>query len=507
MPTIFDILFRDHDRYTGDGQPNEPTNAPLPWGDAASGHFNIPKKNFRDALNWLLQSLQDLIAGHDAGNMQPYVVLAIGQSNMATWEEALDGDKSSDPNVFFWNCPGQGAIGTGNAWNVGAFGTAPLTVNSGGVYANSIALHCAKRIRENTSRPVYVIQIARGAHNIETFMPDATLTANGWSRGSGLNLYQMMANNIAPALALVPGSPGKIDAVIVHHGEANKDDAPELYARKLKLAFEGIEAMGYIDRTKTPIICGEIGATALTNVQTRHRNGLLRLRDAWGYDKWSGMRIVSSQGLRMATEGNVHFAGTSCVQFGRAYADAITTYQAEEQLSYEDTEYSVDGSLRWATIFDRINEPDYAGRLPQSLDFPQVVATTNGTLGDCYASPGGADTVVAHRMLRRIPANGLITIEYEVLALDSTGSAHRAFCWCYGPGRAFISSTPAVPPSSPALPAGGRIRVTRTFKRNGSSATADVTLPAGVEYFAPGVAIGNSASGAAVFNVLDIRVS
>lgn len=50
MPRLVDINIRDHVRYTGDGLPNEPANAPLPVGDPSSGVYNPTKRDIREAI-------------------------------------------------------------------------------------------------------------------------------------------------------------------------------------------------------------------------------------------------------------------------------------------------------------------------------------------------------------------------------------------------------------------------------------------------------------------------
>lgn len=50
MPRVVDRLIRDHVRYTGDGLPGEPVNAPLPIGDPASGVYHPTKRDIRDAI-------------------------------------------------------------------------------------------------------------------------------------------------------------------------------------------------------------------------------------------------------------------------------------------------------------------------------------------------------------------------------------------------------------------------------------------------------------------------
>lgn len=61
MPTVTDIrrVFRDHVRFTGDGQPNAPVGAPLPGGDPRSGMYNLDKYEIRDLLIAILQTQGD----------------------------------------------------------------------------------------------------------------------------------------------------------------------------------------------------------------------------------------------------------------------------------------------------------------------------------------------------------------------------------------------------------------------------------------------------------------
>lgn len=523
MPTTADRLLRDFIRYTGDGLPGEPAARPLPVGDPASGQHNPSKKDFRDAINSVTGSADDATAAAIAANAaaananaavglhaKPYVILALGQSNMMGWGEATDGDKAPDPGVYFWNNPSSGSIGTGSQWNVGTFGTAPLNVPAtvGEGYANNLAFHAAKRLRQQLNRPIYVIVIARGAHRIESFIPAATVTAMGWTRDGGLDLYTMMANNLSAALAAVPGAPSTVDCVMVHQGEANSlSDPPELYARKVKIALEGIEALGYVHRSRTPVVLGEIAPGAGTTNHTRHRWGLRRLKDTWGLDKWRGLKLVSSQGIPTVSTGNVHFSGAGLEALGRMYAEALTTIQDDYELDYSDTDYSVDGSLLWACAYPYREVRDYAGRLPIALDFPTVSTVNHATLGWSYVAPANTVTALGHRRLVRLPVSRAVRVDYEIIALSGSGTAHSAFVWQYDKDRVLIGAAFAVPPSSPATTGAGRSRVSRTFKRNGSSETADVTLAATTEYIALGVSIGaDPTSGEAAFNILDMAV-
>ena len=438
---------------------------------------------------------------------KPIVILAIGQSNMAGWPASNTGNKTSDPEVFFWNLPGEGQIGTGTQWRVGAFGTPPLTVESGGVYANSLALQAAKRVRARTGRPVYVIQVARGAHKIECWMSDAVLGANGWDRGTGLNLYSMMASNLAPALAAVPGAPTQVDAIFVHQGEANSTDLPDIYARKLKYAMQGIADLGYASLAETILVLGEVATRAQASVvHDRHRNGLLRFKDTYNFDLWRHTRIASSAGLPTVSVGNVHFEGQSLVSFGQRYADAMFNAQPEDELHPFTTDYSVDGSLRWCTGQPQTNTTDYFSRVPPPHDFLPVTPAVVTSIGPAYTVASGQEGAIGHRKVLRVPYSGVITIEYHVAWVSGASTPHRAFCWTWDGARVFQTATFAIPPSSPISSGDSAAFVTRTFKRNGSPAVADATLPANATYFSPGVYMGSSTGGSCAFNILSIRI-
>lgn len=513
MPTTAEILLRDHVRFTGDGLPNQPIAMPAPIGDPESGIHHPSKKDLRDAIGSVSDAADRASEAALAAELatgaltRPIVILGIGQSNMAGWPAANTGDKTSDPGVFFWNCPGEGQIGNGSQWRVGAFGTPPLTVEADGVYANSLMLHAAKRVRERTARAVYVIQIARGAHKIECWMSDAVLAANGWDRGTGLNLHAMMQSNLPLALASVPGAPSQVDAVFVHQGEANSTDLPDIYARKLKVAMQGIADLGYANPISTVLVMGEVATRAQVNVNhNRHRNGLLRFKDAYNFDFWRHARIASSAGLPTVNVGNVHFDGQSLVSLGQRYADAMFTVQPEEETHPFTTDYSVDGSLRWSTGQPQTNTTDYFSRVPPALDFLPVIPTVVTPIGPAYTVAAGVDGAVGHRKVLRVPYSGVITIEYQAVWISGAAVPHRAFCWTWDGARVFQTATFAIPPSSPATSGSGSAFVTRTFKRFGSPAVADVTLPDGAAYFSPGVYLGSSTGGSGAFNILDIRI-
>ncbi len=59
---VVNRVFRNFKRYTGDGLPNPPLNAPLPIGDPQSGVHNPNKAELREALLAPLENLDSSVA-------------------------------------------------------------------------------------------------------------------------------------------------------------------------------------------------------------------------------------------------------------------------------------------------------------------------------------------------------------------------------------------------------------------------------------------------------------
>ncbi|WPZ24857.1 hypothetical protein UM399_11855 [Sulfitobacter pontiacus] len=89
MGTIANQLltaFRDFVRFTGDGLPGEPLGRPLPQGDPASGQFNPPKKQVREALLAIAETsdnLNEAAEGTAADRVQTGLDAAVTLANSA----------------------------------------------------------------------------------------------------------------------------------------------------------------------------------------------------------------------------------------------------------------------------------------------------------------------------------------------------------------------------------------------------------------------------------------
>lgn len=117
MPTIRDTInrvFREFNRYTGDGKPNEPTGAPLPIGDPQSGVHSPKKADLRDALGEVGDALdtglviiggvvEEAEAARDAAQEAAGQAAAIaGIDGVATRPDAIeqDEDEASSERVM-----------------------------------------------------------------------------------------------------------------------------------------------------------------------------------------------------------------------------------------------------------------------------------------------------------------------------------------------------------------------------------------------------------------------
>ena len=63
MPKTANEVFRDYERWTGDGLPNEPVGHPLPSGDPRSGPWNPPKRDIRDWADAFQGWVTEAVAG------------------------------------------------------------------------------------------------------------------------------------------------------------------------------------------------------------------------------------------------------------------------------------------------------------------------------------------------------------------------------------------------------------------------------------------------------------
>lgn len=437
----------------------------------------------------------------DAYYKKPLVVLAMGQSNMRNFFAANGGDETIEPDVFMWDTNAITApVVAGTRFNKATWGVAPLNITNGALRAQSLALHTANNLKLMTGRPVYVIQIAAGGHAIESFIPAAGLTANGWAlHGTNQDMSLLMYPGIAQALALVPGAPTTVDALIWHQGEANSDDGPYTYARKFQVMWNYLVSAGVVDAAKTRIAAGQIGQTSSNVHLDQHTSALERLEI-----EYANFRVVSSQNIEMLTGGNLHFSGAGIVNFGQRYADALYSNAKVDVPTLTLDSISPRSGLGAFTFF--VSNVHIADRLPIPLTNATMQFANGGPLGESYYSPANTGNLFSTRKIFRIADNRSIRISYEMQVDAVAGSVdHRAIVYQFDKNMVPIASLVSTPPSSPASGADGRVFVSRTYKRAGSAVVADTTLAAGCEFIALGVNFGVGADDEAYwFNILEL---
>lgn len=94
MPTSLDLIYRalrEFRRYTGDGLPGEPINAPLPVGDPQSGVWNPKKAELREAFQAAVESATDVARLEEEVDTFNAKIAAVnaGIVRKGTWAELL----------------------------------------------------------------------------------------------------------------------------------------------------------------------------------------------------------------------------------------------------------------------------------------------------------------------------------------------------------------------------------------------------------------------------------
>ena len=108
MPKTANEVFRDFVRWTGDGKPGEPANAPLPYGDPASGVHSPSKADIREAFDGVFEAAEEVKqAAIDLAGLEPATVarkpnLEVNVGDFLpgrTEREAIDAAIASLPDV------------------------------------------------------------------------------------------------------------------------------------------------------------------------------------------------------------------------------------------------------------------------------------------------------------------------------------------------------------------------------------------------------------------------
>ena len=225
---------------------------------------------------------------------EPLVVLAAGQSNMNANADAVGGLEFVSSRVRIW---GKDLQGNGSAaWISPAYGSVPLQLGG-----ESLAVDFANRLAEMTGRMVYVILMARGGHNCESFISAATNAANGWTP---TNAYAAtMYAETAAAIAAVPGrTTAYPDFMVWHQGEANGSDSTATYQAKFSAMRTDAIAAGAIHSQRTRLIAGGLleGVSHRATIEAAVRAEM----NVSGQVRWA-----ESDGLPAGNGSTVHFSG------------------------------------------------------------------------------------------------------------------------------------------------------------------------------------------------------
>lgn len=435
----------------------------------------------------------------------PFVVLAMGQSNMDGFTFASTGPHTVNPQVYLWdtNAVDNNNVIFGTQFNVGAFGTAPLNQTDSGTgdYVQSLAFECAKNLQSRIGRPVYVVQVAAGTHEIEQWISDATCTANGWTKdGAKSDLYDLMLpTGLRTALDLVPGQPATFDAIIWHQGESNPLDGPELYARKFRAMVDALDTNGVIDLDTTLIAVGELTQTSNNPNLKAHTYALRRIE----LDLPTA-RVVSSVGAATFSATNSHFTGLGILDMGKRYASALLSPRTT--LDWIQTGPSMGAEYGYAA-YTTTTDPDPTDRVPVTLSTTLQYKTT-GVLGKSQYAAASTAALLYTRKIYRVPTDRVIKVTYELQVDNAGGSVdHRVVLAQYDINMAYMSNEVSTPSSSPASGVDGRVIVTRSYQKNGLALGADTTLDAGCEFVALGVNLGVGADDEPYyFNILELSV-
>lgn len=160
----------------------------------------------------------------------PLVILATGQSNISvtrsyTWTPAA--------NLSVWNLVQQGAdtdVGT-------AFSAPGNNISMGLAFAERIA-------RDNTDRPVYLMNVGWGGVSISQWLPGA----------SSPDLFKQVDNNVAAALAVIGVS--HIDVLLWWQGENDAIYASSTYPQDFDAVIARFQTKSWFEEGTPTIIMG-----------------------------------------------------------------------------------------------------------------------------------------------------------------------------------------------------------------------------------------------------------
>jgi len=289
--------------------------------------FNLPKLILFAVFSTLLFSnFPVTVCDGDDLSGDPFVILAIGQSNMeGRYGSDLD-DESVYGNLLAW-------ITSTQTFGRCQLGKPPFGGNAGGFggKANNLALRFGIRVHEATGRPVRIFLFAVGGKRIEYFLRKQILSDNDWNYEDGKPHAQFKKslgdeifgedNEITKGLSRIGQK--HVDVVLVHQGEANVvvGDSTDSLMKKYTILLEELNRMDYT-RHLTPIIFGEINSRYPNSQNQRDAIRLLSLNHpAVSFVHWDGIDEVGE--IEGRPGYNNHASGLGLQQLGDRYYEAF----------------------------------------------------------------------------------------------------------------------------------------------------------------------------------------
>lgn len=409
--------------------PYAPTDGRGPIWDESQGRFvNGPTAaNIADAQGYAERAEAAAIAAAEYGpSRAPFLLLAMGQSNAKSSPSSTGGDQEPIDGVYFWDndaSAGNTSAGfvEGTRYQLAEFGEPPLNITNDGVnYANSVAFQAAKQIRLDTGRPVYVIQLALGGINLESFLDPATVAANGWETPDQ-NMFQFMYPGIRTAIDAVPGRAGtELDAFFWIHGGANASDMVEVHAAKLNQLCLELRDGGLIDLQEAPVVTGEI---------TPYGDRAFRKRQVNAY-RSAQFFLPTLRVARMMnayTTDRLHFTGRFMKEAARRFVNAMHTQPDLHDADEEALGLDVDDGLLSFTYHNTAtqNMREAPWRPIQSVS-DEIGVENHADLGWCYTRQSGSGTIVTRKVFP-VPKSGCAVFEFEATSPGTAGVAARVY--------------------------------------------------------------------------------
>lgn len=467
------------------------------WGDFSIDTKEWPagtRINTRNGMSWDVVSSGEDFERADGLKLRwvtgkPLVVFAWGQSNMRGVSGQTIAAPNPNPMVRAWNSNVPSTNGT--QFNVATLGQIPFATNG----ANTPAYWFCDELQRRTGRPVYLIVVASGGHAIEAFMNPVDLSNNGWSVPAGnASLFDFMIAQIDNALISVPGSPTKIDYVIGHQGEANREDQADVYAHKVSVFHKRLQFRGNVDLSSCGVILGQIAdGTSNGEYKSRHASALDRLQMASGADSIPLLKVVQTHGL--STFDNIHFTAQSQTSLGKRYAEAAFNEQHPVTLDPTNCDISTFGSLGWLCSREAATgateywqRPEFAlGSIPLSIE-------NNDTMGWCHLTPANQELYFVARKKYKSPVESQFLVEMDVLNSHPSASATLAIgVLQYGKDYSYLGLNFAV---NETITSGQRRRLSLTIGSASGSRPNSSDVSSDTFWFSPFVRFNGGGAGA-----------